>query len=124
MRVLIVDDDALYRGLIVEALCYEGHEVAQASNPASALRLLSADANFAVILCDLQMNGLDGMELLRELRSMYPHIPVIVTSAHSSENGIGERASREAAYYLAKPFRITTLIKVIEDVTQVRVNQA
>jgi DNA-binding NtrC family response regulator len=124
VRVLIVDDDALYRGLIVEALCYEGHDVVQASNAANALRLLSADSNFAVILCDLQMNGLDGLELLQELRASYPHIPVVVSSAHSSEGGIGERARREAAHYLSKPFRITTLVDVIENVAQLRVNRA
>ena len=122
--MLIVDDDALYRGLIVEALCYEGHDVTQASNPANALRLLDADSDFAVILCDLQMNGLDGLELLQELRTSYPHIPVVVSSAHSSEGGIGERARREAAHYLSKPFRITTLVDVIENVAQLRVNRA
>jgi DNA-binding NtrC family response regulator len=124
VKVLIVDDDALYRGLIVEALTYEGHDVTQASNPANALRLLDADSSYAVILCDLQMNGFDGLELLRELRSVYPHIPVVVSSAHSSDGGIGERARREAAHYLAKPFRITTLVNVLENVAQVRVNQA
>lgn len=124
MRVLIIDDDALYRGLVVEALSYEGYEVAQASNPTNALRLLNTDSNFTVILCDLQMNGLDGIELLRELRSKYPHIPVIVTSAHSSENGIGARASQEAAYYLAKPFRITTLVNIIQNIDQLRAKLA
>lgn len=124
MRVLIVDDDAMYRGLIVEALHYEAHEVSEANSATSALRLLKSDPNFAVILCDLQMNGLDGLELLKTLHLEYPHIPVVVTSAHSSEDGIAERARRHATHYLAKPFSIKKLLDVIENAVHARVNRA
>lgn len=115
MRVLIVDDDAMYRGLIVEALRYEGNEVCEAHSAPSALHLLNADPNFAVILCDLQMNGLDGLELLKALHRQYPHITVVVTSAHSPDGGIGELASRHATHYLAKPFSIAKLLDVMQN---------
>jgi two-component system response regulator FlrC len=124
MRVLIVDDDAMYRALVVEALRYEGTELGEANSPASALRLLNSDSEFDVILCDLQMNGLDGLELLKTLRIQYPQIPVVVTSAYSSEGGIGELALRHAAYYLAKPFSIKKLLDVIQNVAHLRYDRA
>ena len=108
----------------MEALCYEGHEVCHASNAVSALGLLNSDSDFAVILCDLQMNGMDGLELLRQLRATYPHIPVVVTSAHSADAGVGELARREADHYLAKPFRIATLLNVIQHVAPLPLNRA
>jgi CheY-like chemotaxis protein len=124
VRVLIIDDDGMYRGLIVEALHYEGNEVCEAASAASALQLLSSDSNFGVILCDLQMNGLDGLELLKELHRMFPQIPVVVTSAYSSDVGIGELASRHATFYLAKPFSIMNLLDVIQKAAMLRLNRA
>lgn len=106
----------------MEALGYEGYEVFQASNAVGATRVLNANSAFGVILCDLQMNGMDGLQLLRHLRTNYPQIPVIVTSAHSSDVGIGELARREAAHYLTKPFRITTLIDLIKRIASLPVS--
>jgi DNA-binding NtrC family response regulator len=122
-KVLIVDDDAMYRGLVVEALRLEGNDVREAHNPTSALRLLNADPSYEVILCDLQMDGLDGFELLQSLKAQYPQIPVIVMSGHSSDGGIGERAQAYAVQYLSKPFSMAKLLKVIQTTAQLPVKQ-
>ncbi len=112
-NVLVVDDDTLYRSLMVEALQLGGFLVQEAHSPASALRILSTHPNFDVMICDLQMEGLDGIELLRTLRTDYPRIPVVVVSAHSASSGIGLAAQPYAIDYLSKPFSLVRLISTI-----------
>jgi CheY-like chemotaxis protein len=115
-RVLIVDDDMLYRGLLVEVLRLEGFHVQEAHSQASALRTLETHPPFDVILCDLQMDGMDGMELLKFLRAEHAHIPVVVVSAHNGEEGIGRTARDYATAYLSKPFNVVKLISTIRNV--------
>jgi two-component system, response regulator FlrC len=116
-KVLVVDDDAMYRGLIVEALELEGNDVHEAHSTTSALRVLNSDPHFDVILCDLQMDGLDGFELLKTLKAQFPRIPVVVMSAHSADGGIGERARSYASQYLSKPFSMVRLLSIIQTTT-------
>ena len=114
-RVLVVDDDALYRGLVVEALRLEGHDVCEAHSAESALRELSQHNNVEVMICDLQMNGLDGVELLKSFKAIHPHIPVVVVSAHPPDSAIGARAKHAASAYLSKPFSVSKLLLTIRE---------
>jgi CheY-like chemotaxis protein len=114
-RVLVVDDDALYRGLVVEALRLEGHEVFEAHSAESALRELSQHNTVEVMICDLQMNGLDGIELLQNFKTNYPRIPVVVVSAHPPDSAIGARAKHAASAYLSKPFSVNKLLLTIRE---------
>ena len=116
--VLIVDDDLLYRGLMVEVLRLEGFQVEEAHSRVSALRVLESKPTFEVVLCDLQMDGMDGVDLLKTLRAEYPRVAVVVVSAHSAEHGAGATARAYATEYLNKPFSITKLVNTIRKVSE------
>lgn len=117
-RVLVVDDEVLFRSLIVEALCLEGHDVLEAHDVESALRTLNhAGMNIDVMLCDLRMNGSDSIALLETVEARYPKIEVVVISAHTRDDGIGRRALSHARYYLAKPFSVSKLLALIQTIT-------
>ena len=102
-RVLIVDDDAASRELLEARLGALNCEVAMATDGREALSAISREAP-AVVLLDLQMPGMDGMEVLRALRQDRIDVPVIVITAHGSiESAVA--AMKEGAYdFILKPF--------------------
>jgi CheY-like chemotaxis protein len=81
--VLVVDDDNDLRPTVSELLQEEGYETAEASNGREALALLRSGTLPAVVLLDIMMPGLDGMDVLREMRAdpVLRHVPVLVLSA-------------------------------------------
>lgn len=118
-NVLVADDDVLYRGLIIEALRFEGHTIQEAYSAQSALRLLKDGKHtFDVVLCDLQMDGLDGLGLIKTIRMQYPQLPVVVVSAHVLEGSLGEQVRTYATHYLSKPFNVMKLLGTIHRAAQ------
>jgi DNA-binding response OmpR family regulator len=108
-RALVVDDDRGMQHLLSRVLGMEGLEVDQASDGQEGLRRAMA-ASYQVVLLDLQLPKLDGMTVLRRLRSTRPKQPVIVSSCQSD---LGTRAAclRAGAWgFLAKPFSLVELL--------------
>jgi CheY-like chemotaxis protein/two-component sensor histidine kinase len=113
-RVLCVDDEALllkaYRRMLADV-----HEVVTAIGGRDALLVLEKDPNFDLILCDLQMPEMSGMELYAAVKARYPNLDesfVFVTGgAFSAE---AKRFLEQAVTCLSKPFRIEELLAVIE----------
>jgi DNA-binding NtrC family response regulator len=102
-RVLIVDDDAASRELLEVRLGALKCEVAMAADGREALAAIHREAP-SVVLLDLQMPGMDGMEVLRTLRKDGIDLPVIVITAHGSIESAVE-AMKEGAYdFILKPF--------------------
>jgi two-component system response regulator AtoC len=101
--VLVVDDDDALRESLELFLASEGFEVAAAADGASALVLLERAAA-DVVLCDLRMPGIDGLELLPQLLRLSPGLTVILMSAHGGRELAIEALKRGAYDYLAKPF--------------------
>ena len=77
--LLIVDDEAGIRELMAQVLCHEGYNVLQANGATEALRLATA-ANIHLLLTDFSMPGMDGLELTRQFRAVYPKAPVLIVS--------------------------------------------
>jgi class 3 adenylate cyclase len=104
-RILIVDDTAANRDLLAPRLLRGGHEVETAESAAAALDRL-VDANFDLILLDLIMPGMDGLELLCRLKSSphTRHIPVIMISAVDEIDSAIRCIESGAEDYLPKPF--------------------
>jgi adenylate cyclase len=104
-RILIVDDTAANRDLLIPRLLREGHEVETADNAAAALDRL-VGGNFDLILLDLIMPGMDGFELLCRLKSNLHtrHIPVIIISALDEVDSAIRCIEAGAEDYLPKPF--------------------
>src|SRR5262245_26812400 len=86
--VLIVDDEALLRETVAEYLAQEGFEVAACSSGEEALTL-AADRYFDVVLCDLNLPGIDGIELLQRLLQRSPQTFVLLITAYATvENAV------------------------------------
>jgi len=103
-RILIVDDDPGLRESLELVLAAEGYEVVAAADAEAALRL-AVEAPTDVVLCDLRMPGMDGLELLPHLARRLPGATLILMSAYGSAELAIEAMRRGAYDYLAKPFQ-------------------
>jgi DNA-binding NtrC family response regulator len=102
-RVLIVEDEDLMRELLTKILANEQYRIFQASSGEEALRLLQ-DQTFDLVLTDLRLKGMNGLQLLSEVRTLDPEMVVIVMTAYASVETAVE-AMRKGAYdYITKPF--------------------
>jgi DNA-binding NtrC family response regulator len=116
--ILVVEDDPDLLGLLEQHLQGEGYQVVAVDGGAHALGRLQSGA-FDVVLTDLKMPGVDGMEVLRACREVQPEARVILMTAYGSIDS-AIQAMREGAYhYITKPFRfeeIDVLVsKALED---------
>jgi two-component system response regulator AtoC len=111
-RILIVDDDDALRESLGLVLAAEGYEVAAAPGAEAALRELETSPP-DVVLCDLRMPGMDGMELLPQLVRRLRGAPVILISAYGSSDLAIEAMKRGAYDYLAKPFQPSEVLLAI-----------
>ena len=108
-RLLIIDDDEGLRDSLQMVLAAEGYEAICAPDGDAALGLLDR-SSFEVVLCDVRMPGLDGMQLLPQLVSRLPDSTIVMMSAYGTEE-LAIEALRNGAYdYLAKPFQPSELL--------------
>jgi two-component system response regulator HydG len=111
-RVLVVDDDPGVRYTLREILEAEGLEVDEAEDGEAALGRFEA-APAPLVVTDLRMPRIDGMELLRRLRSRAPGTRVVVITAHGSERQAVEAMKAGAYDYFRKPFDTEELVAVV-----------
>lgn len=103
--LLIADDDPLSLGLLKEALAEESLTVITANDGAEAVALLES-SSVDVIVTDLQMPNLGGLELLREAKRRNPHILVIIVTGYASLETALEAIKSGAYDYVTKPFQV------------------
>ncbi len=116
-RVLVVDDEKNIRLTLRHALEEEGVEVEAVANGEEALERLRAEGeDFALMLLDLKMPGIGGMEVLAEAQALRPRLPVIVFTAHGSAEYATEAMKRGAADFIEKPFTPTEIRALVEEV--------
>jgi DNA-binding response OmpR family regulator len=114
-RILVIEDDASIRRGIADALDFEGYEPHQAADGPSGLQS-AIKLDCEMILLDLVLPGLGGLEILREVRATRPTLPVIILTA------LGEEKQRVAGLrlgaddYVVKPFSVKELLARIEAV--------
>jgi DNA-binding response OmpR family regulator len=106
--ILIVDDEALIRRMLGEALSGAGYQVRQATDAAEARAALSS-STIDLLLLDLQLGDSDGIDLLREVRRDYAQLPVIIITAHGSLPSAIEALRHDAADYILKPVSVEEL---------------
>ncbi|ADK85022.1 two component, sigma54 specific, transcriptional regulator, Fis family [Desulfarculus baarsii DSM 2075] len=113
--VLIVDDEAGYRQLYAQALSRAGYETIAAADGLQALQMIEAKRP-ELVLCDVRLPGLDGLELLRRGRRERPDLPFLLITAHA-EVGQAVRALKLGAVdYLAKPVDSDQLLAAVAEV--------
>ena len=115
-RVLIVEDDPTLRMALVDTLETAGFEVFEAVNGKEALlQLMHHDVE--AIVSDVQMDVMDGDELLAQVRNRYPSIPFLMMTAHASIERAVSAIRDGAVDYLQKPFEAAALVSVVERMT-------
>jgi DNA-binding NtrC family response regulator len=118
-RILVVDDDASIRETFEHHLTRSGHQVATAASAEEALGRL-AELDPALVITDLRMPGMDGLELLRRVREATPDIDVLVITAHEDMRSAMEAMKAGAYDYLVKPLDLDQIDLLIERCLQGR----
>jgi DNA-binding NtrC family response regulator len=108
-KILVVDDEESIRDVLTLMLEGEGYQVAQASDARLALHLLGQD-DYDLVITDLKMAPLSGMELLKRMKPAYPHIDVIMMTAFGSIDSAIEAMKLGACDYVTKPFQHDELL--------------
>jgi DNA-binding response OmpR family regulator len=116
-RVLIVEDDADIRALVARRVQAAGHSVIECEDAESALATLGDRKVPEVAILDISLPGMDGMELLSELRAMLgqPDFPAIFLTARVNHEDV-ERGRAMGCQYLTKPVIFTALLGSIDRV--------
>jgi two-component system response regulator PilR (NtrC family) len=117
MRILIVDDEEVLRDVLEVVLRREGFDVVLAASGEEALSVLDSEEIDLVIL-DIMLPGISGIDTLRSIRVSNPGLPVIVITAFSSIDGAIEAMKHGAFHYIPKPFKneevVLTVNKALE----------
>jgi DNA-binding NtrC family response regulator len=115
---MIVDDELNMRRVLSALLRKEGYQVIPAANGKEALDFLGSK-EVSVLITDLKMPGMDGIELLEKVNSRWPHIPVIMLTAHGTISNAVEALKKGAFDYLTKPFEQEELKLVVEKAVKI-----
>jgi DNA-binding response OmpR family regulator len=119
VRILVVEDEVPIREGLLDRLGREGFEAAGAPDGETALRL-AAEAPFDLVLLDLMLPGIEGVEVLDRLRRHGDETPVIVVSARAGEADRVLLLDRGADDYVVKPFSVRELVSRIRAVLRRR----
>ncbi|MEA3365939.1 MAG: response regulator, partial [Candidatus Hydrogenedentes bacterium] len=112
--VLIIDDEEQVRELGAEILVMAGYEVIGAPDGASGVALLEEHAGkVLVVLLDMAMPGMDGFETFQKLREVDGEVPIVLCSGYGRDISMERFQERDLAGFLAKPFRMNELLKVV-----------
>ncbi len=117
LRIMVVEDSASMRSFIVSSLLqYQDAEIAEAGNGFEALKLLPAHS-FDLILTDINMPDINGLELIRYLKDNehYRDIPVVIVSTENTENDRKRGIALGADRYLDKPFEPEALNRIVTE---------
>ena len=113
-RVLIVDDETNHRRALSISLRMEGYEVLEAADGQSALEVLAVE-HADVVVADLMMPRVDGLELARRLRFSKPHTKIILMSAYHLTRAQIDRAQVGEIRFLPKPYPFEMLAQLLRD---------
>ena len=112
IRVLMVDDEEEFLQAVEPGLKRRGFDVATASSGGKALELL-IPGSFDVVVLDVKMPGIDGVDTFREIKRVSPELPVILLTGHGNIQQAFETSREGVTDYLTKPCEVETLAQVL-----------
>ena len=116
-RVLIVDDEKRIRDVCYTMLVNEGFEVERAENGEAGLKKIE-EMHFDIILLDLMMPGISGLEVLPQIRELHPDTVVIILTGHGTEADRHDCLSLGAHTFMNKPLNIEQLLAIMASIGQ------
>ena len=115
LRILTIEDDSAIRRGIVDALTFAGYEVIQAADGNGGCAT-AISREYDLLLLDMVLPGMTGLEILREVRNARPTLPVIILSARGEERDRVNGLKLGADDYVVKPFSVDELLARVEAV--------
>ncbi len=113
-RILVADDDEGVRSVLRDLFEGEGYQVAEVKSGTEVLTTLARDDKFSLLIMDVRMPGIDGLDVLERLRKNGSEIPVIMVTAHATAS-VGIRAMHSGAYdYVVKPFEVDEVVLLVD----------
>lgn len=109
MKVLLVDDEEEFVSTLAERLEIRGFVTEVATSGDMAISAVQ-DKNFDIVVLDLMMPGIGGLDVMEKIKSMHPDMPIILLTGHGSAKEKMERLEMGALDYLMKPLDIDELI--------------
>jgi len=112
MRILVIDDDAVFSRYLAEVLQHLGHEAEWVTDGFVGFER-SLREHFDIVICDVRMPLILGTELVAELRRDHPKLPIVLISAFADDR-LAAQAHERGAWLLSKPFDAAVLGEVLE----------
>jgi len=116
-NILIIDDEKAIRKTLGEILSFEGYKIEEAADGEEGLRKFG-ERNFDVVLCDIKMPKLDGIEFLEKAREINPDIPIIMISGHGNIDTAVEAVKKGAFDYISKPPDLNRLLITLRNAAE------
>ena len=113
-KILIIDDERAIRNTLREILEYEDYTVEDVDNGIDGLQLISKN-DFDLVLCDIKMNRMDGMEVLTEGLAIRPDLPFIMISGHGTVETAVEASKKGAFDFISKPPDLNRLLITVRN---------
>jgi DNA-binding NtrC family response regulator len=113
-RLLIVDDERIALRNLEHVMKKEGYQVTSTQSGSNALKILE-EQQFDVVLTDLRMEKVDGMQILKKTRDLYPDTEVVMITGFATLDSAVETMKHGAFYYIAKPFKLDEVRKVVAE---------
>lgn len=121
-RLLVVDDDPTTRAGLRDLLSLMGYHVEQAGSGREALKLLESEP-YDLMVLDMRMPGMDGVEVMKHARQMRPDLLIVVLTAHATLESAIAAVKSDAVDYLLKPINVEGLSTTISQALQGRAEQ-
>ena len=119
LDILIVEDGRSQREMLRDFLVSEGHRVMEAENGESAIRTATAN-HFDLVLLDYKMPGMNGLEVLKEVKKINREIDVVIITAYGTIETAVEAIKAGAIDYITKPVELDELLLLLERITERR----
>ncbi|HET6612135.1 MAG TPA: sigma-54 dependent transcriptional regulator [Kofleriaceae bacterium] len=113
-RILVADDEHNLRRVLAAILLRDGHEVIQAESGAEAVAALDGDAGIDVVITDLKMPNVSGMDVLRHASTVHPNTPVIMITAFGTVDNAVAAVKAGAFDYIEKPFEQEQIRQIVQ----------
>jgi len=117
-KVLVIDDQVGIRALLTEVFTVLGYEVIEAGNGSEGLEVMDKRKP-DIILLDMKMPGLSGIETLRLIRARNHHVPIILVTAYQENDMMAEAEKLGVTARLVKPFDIEELQRIVRRVSEI-----
>lgn len=121
-RILVVDDDTNVRVSLTKALSLQGFSVSSAESGEKALAILRS-APYTLMILDMMMPGMDGVEVMRQTRSIQPHLLILVLTAHASLDYAIASIKMHAVDFLQKPVSTRQVRETVNKLIQSHIDQ-